>query len=446
MVKLAVVAATLGAVLAGCDAGTTIQACVARSDGAVRIVSPSQRCWAGEYRTEWAQKGEPGAAGPQGPAGKDGRGGRDGETGARGERGPAGLSVRSGEGSPDVALGELGEFYLDVVAAELYGPKSDRGWGEPVELAGPAGRDGVDGQAGTDGRDGADGQTGRDGVDGSRLHLGEGIPSGDATDGDMYLDEVSFDLYGRQEGAWAHVGNLRGPQGPVGPAGPTGPGGPAGATGERGEQGPIGLPGLQGLSGPQGVAGIAGADGRDGAAGRDGADGRDGAAGSRISRGTGAPGALPAADGDMYLDTGTFELYSRTGGAWVPLGSLRGATGATGATGERGPKGDRGEPGLQGPPGPDPRFGSNRPNVLAGSGTDCTIGAVWLTAASRAAGAIPAEGQLLAIQNNMALYAVVGPRFGGNGTTTFALPDLRNQAPNGLAYVICTEGVFPSTH
>jgi microcystin-dependent protein len=27
----------------------------------------------------------------------------------------------------------------------------------------------------------------------------------------------------------------------------------------------------------------------------------------------------------------------------------------------------------------------------------------------------------------------------------FALPDLRNAAPNGLSYVICMDGVFPSS-
>ncbi|MDA1203625.1 MAG: tail fiber protein, partial [Verrucomicrobia bacterium] len=34
-------------------------------------------------------------------------------------------------------------------------------------------------------------------------------------------------------------------------------------------------------------------------------------------------------------------------------------------------------------------------------------------------------------------------RFGGDGTTTFALPDLRDVAPNGLTYSILTQGVYP---
>ena len=40
-------------------------------------------------------------------------------------------------------------------------------------------------------------------------------------------------------------------------------------------------------------------------------------------------------------------------------------------------------------------------------------------------------GQLLAINQNQALFALLGTRFGGNGITTFALPDLRGRVPIG---------------
>jgi microcystin-dependent protein len=39
----------------------------------------------------------------------------------------------------------------------------------------------------------------------------------------------------------------------------------------------------------------------------------------------------------------------------------------------------------------------------------------------------PAEGQLLAIAQNTALFSLLGTQFGGNGQTTFALPDLRGR-------------------
>jgi microcystin-dependent protein len=39
------------------------------------------------------------------------------------------------------------------------------------------------------------------------------------------------------------------------------------------------------------------------------------------------------------------------------------------------------------------------------------------------------NGQLLPINQNQALFALLGTTYGGNGTTTFALPDLRARAP-----------------
>ena len=39
------------------------------------------------------------------------------------------------------------------------------------------------------------------------------------------------------------------------------------------------------------------------------------------------------------------------------------------------------------------------------------------------------DGQLLSIQQNAALFALLGTYYGGNGVQTFALPDLRGRAP-----------------
>jgi microcystin-dependent protein len=59
-------------------------------------------------------------------------------------------------------------------------------------------------------------------------------------------------------------------------------------------------------------------------------------------------------------------------------------------------------------------------------------------------GALPADGRLLPINGNTAIFSLVGTTFGGDGTTDFALPDLRAFAPKGLQYSICVEGTFPS--
>lgn len=42
------------------------------------------------------------------------------------------------------------------------------------------------------------------------------------------------------------------------------------------------------------------------------------------------------------------------------------------------------------------------------------------------------NGQLLPIAQNTALYSLLGVNFGGNGTTTFGLPNLQGQVPIGL--------------
>ncbi len=41
------------------------------------------------------------------------------------------------------------------------------------------------------------------------------------------------------------------------------------------------------------------------------------------------------------------------------------------------------------------------------------------------------EGQLLSISQNSALFSLLGTYYGGNGQTTFALPDLRGRYPMG---------------
>jgi microcystin-dependent protein len=39
------------------------------------------------------------------------------------------------------------------------------------------------------------------------------------------------------------------------------------------------------------------------------------------------------------------------------------------------------------------------------------------------------DGQILSIQQNTALFSLLGTQFGGNGTTNFALPNLQGSAP-----------------
>jgi microcystin-dependent protein len=48
------------------------------------------------------------------------------------------------------------------------------------------------------------------------------------------------------------------------------------------------------------------------------------------------------------------------------------------------------------------------------------------------------NGQILSINLNQALFSLIGTTYGGNGTTTFALPDLRGRSPldDGAGYTL----------
>ena len=170
-----------------------------------------------------------------------------------------------------------------------------------------------------------------------------------------------------------------GPKGDKGDPGPKGDTGPQGAQGPAGPQGPIGPEGPQGKTGPQGAAGPQGPQG--------------------------------------------------------PIGPI-------GPIGPQGPKGDTGQQGPQGPPGQSSNlFGSNTQGAAAGNGRSCNIGEIILSAGNVTSG-VPADGQTLPIATNQALFNALGTRFGGDGKTTFGVPDLRNTAPNGLTYSICDSGII----
>jgi len=160
---------------------------------------------------------------------------------------------------------------------------------------------------------------------------------------------------------------------------------------------------------------------------------------------------------DTCPNNWTLLTWSQQGGAQGPAGptgptgatgptgptGATGATGASGASGATGPTGPTGATGPTGPAGTATGFGTNTNWAAAGHGRECTLGEIILTAGSVANGT-PANGQLLPINQNTALFALLGTTYGGNGQTTFALPDLRAVAPNGLTYSICMQGIFPS--
>jgi microcystin-dependent protein len=47
---------------------------------------------------------------------------------------------------------------------------------------------------------------------------------------------------------------------------------------------------------------------------------------------------------------------------------------------------------------------------------------------------VPCRGQILDVKNNEALFSLLGNRWGGDGHSTFALPDLRPWSDSGPDY------------
>ena len=201
--------------------------------------------------------------------------------------------------------------------------------------------------------------------------------------------------------------------------------GSAGSAGGVGAQGPKGDTGMTGPTGPQGAAGPQGPKGDTGATGMRGATGLTGPAGPQGAKGdAGAAGPAGA---------------SGAAGATGPAGpqGLQGMAGAVGPTGPAGPQG------LPGPAGTTGLFGSRTSIAAAGNGTDCTMGQVTLVAGYVGNG-VPANGAILSIAQNPELFSLLGTEYGGDGQTSFALPNLRAAAPNGTTYFICDRGVYPS--
>ena len=93
------------------------------------------------------------------------------------------------------------------------------------------------------------------------------------------------------------------------------------------------------------------------------------------------------------------------------------------------------------------RFGTNSASGAYSTATPCTgriLGEVWMHAGTRAPRTTAfAHGQLLAITQNEALFALLGTIYGGDGRFTFGLPDMRGLEPEGVNYVICLSGLFP---
>ena len=95
---------------------------------------------------------------------------------------------------------------------------------------------------------------------------------------------------------------------------------------------------------------ITGATGPAGERGEDGVDGINGTDGATWLFGDVAPSEDLGVVGDLYLNTSTYDIYSKTDSGWVVIGNIKGDKGETG---EKGEAGEAGEDGLDGTDGTD---------------------------------------------------------------------------------------------
>lgn len=59
-------------------------------------------------------------------------------------------------------------------------------------------------------------------------------------------------------------------------------------------------------------------------------------------------------------------------------------------------------------------------------------------------GWMPCDGSTLEISQWSVLYSLLGTRFGGDGITTFCIPNLTNAVPvMGTSYYIAVKGTYP---
>lgn len=75
---------------------------------------------------------------------------------------------------------------------------------------------------------------------------------------------------------------------------------------------------------------VFGKDGQNGTDDEKGEPGEDGLDGLQILTGEAEPSAAQGKEGDLYLNSSTFDLYQKTEGGWIKVGNIQGAQGEDG--------------------------------------------------------------------------------------------------------------------
>jgi len=80
-------------------------------------------------------------------------------------------------------------------------------------------------------------------------------------------------------------------------------------------------------------------------------------------------------------------------------------------------------------------------HVPCQSQADQLLGEIrWVAFGFAPQGWAKCDGSMLNISQNTALFALLGTTYGGDGRTTFALPDMRGRSPLGADYALYPQG------
>jgi hypothetical protein len=105
----------------------------------------------------------------------------------------SGNVVLNGSGAPSAGTGANGDFYINIVNYDIYGPKTVGAWGSATSLVGPTG---ATGSTGATGATGSAGTNGTNGATGDTGPAGPGVASGGTTG--QYLTKVDGTNYNTQ--------------------------------------------------------------------------------------------------------------------------------------------------------------------------------------------------------------------------------------------------------
>jgi hypothetical protein len=123
--------------------------------------------------------------------------GANGANGTNGINGVDGKTILHGTSNPLGGTGANGDFYINTLTDQIFGPKTAGAWGIGTSLIGPSGANGVNG------------------TDGKTILNGINNPSGgNGVNGDFYINTSTNQLFGpKTGGAWGSGVSLVGPSG-----------------------------------------------------------------------------------------------------------------------------------------------------------------------------------------------------------------------------------------